>query len=211
MFFLVKDNSIDFIKIWRIMRIVLPIFAVFIGYYNIMLKKRNRVLNAISTIDVMLKKRNDLNFIIPTKRIHRFLECIPSDWGKGYDNVAIAVSCENQLYADKRLPFFLELPIKHKIVFVSPILEEVRLEKYLATKKIEKVCVAGESYDNARLCDFDWILNLHEQCKKYNTAFEFYQTGSNFKKDGKIFKISHFKEFAQAKKANLDFEPKKAN
>lgn len=156
----------------------------------------------------IIQKRPDLNFIIPTKRIHRFLECIPPFWGKGLDNVAIAVSCENQIYADKRLPFFLELPIKHKLVFVAPILEEVHLEKYLATGKIEKVAVGGESYDNARPCNFDWVLSLYGQCKKYNTAFEFYQTGSNFVKNGKTFKISHFKEYAQAKKAGLDFEPK---
>lgn len=157
----------------------------------------------------IIEKRPDLNFVIPTKRIHRFLECVPPNWGKGWDNVAIAVSCENQLYADKRLPFFLELPIKHKIVFVAPILEEVHLENYLATGKLEKVAVGGESYSGARICDFDWVLNLHNQCKQFNTSFEFYQTGSNFKKDGKIFKINHFKEFAQAKKAGIDFEAKK--
>lgn len=157
----------------------------------------------------IIKKRSDLNFLIPTKRIHRFLECVPKDWGKGWKNVFVAVSVENQLYADKRLPFFLELPIAHKLVFASPLLEEIHLEPYLSEGKLEKVCVGGESYENARLCNFDWVLSLFSQCKKFDVSFEFHQTGSNFQKDGKVFKISHFKEYAQAKKAGLDFESKK--
>ena len=32
-----------------------------------------------------IKTRSDLSFVIITKRIHRFLECIPKDWNNGYD------------------------------------------------------------------------------------------------------------------------------
>ena len=39
-----------------------------------------------------IKIRSDLNFIIITKRIHRFLECIPEDWNNGYNNVFINFS-----------------------------------------------------------------------------------------------------------------------
>ena len=37
----------------------------------------------------MIKQRRDVTFFIITKRIHRFAECIPDDWGDGYDNVHI--------------------------------------------------------------------------------------------------------------------------
>ena len=62
----------------------------------------------------IIKQRNDLQFLIPTKRIHRFSNCIPNDWKDGYDNVTIAVSCENQEKAEQRLPILMSLPIKHR-------------------------------------------------------------------------------------------------
>ena len=45
--------------IW-IIRIVVVLLVIMIAYYNIMLKKSNKVKNAYSSIDVMFKKRNDL-------------------------------------------------------------------------------------------------------------------------------------------------------
>ena len=62
----------------------------------------------------MMKERSDLNFLFLTKRIERFMECIPSDWGEGYDNVTIGCTIENQDRADQRLSLFSKMPIKHK-------------------------------------------------------------------------------------------------
>ncbi len=45
--------------IW-VLRILIPLIVIIITYYNIMLKKSNKVKNAYSSIDVMFKKRNDL-------------------------------------------------------------------------------------------------------------------------------------------------------
>lgn len=70
-----------------------------------------------------MEKGRDLNFLIPTKRIHRFSNCIPNDWKDGYNNVTIVVPCENQEKAEQRLPILMSLSSKHKQVFVSPILE----------------------------------------------------------------------------------------
>ena len=45
--------------IW-IIRIILGILLIGVMYYNIMIRKSNKVKNALSSIDVMFKKRNDL-------------------------------------------------------------------------------------------------------------------------------------------------------
>ena len=58
----------------------------------------------------MIRERSDLRFAIITKRIHRFMECIPDDWGEGYPNVSVYCTVENQQMADYRLPIYLELP-----------------------------------------------------------------------------------------------------
>lgn len=148
----------------------------------------------------MIRQRGDVTFLIPTKRIARFEKCVPADWGDGWDNVVIAVSCENQAMADERLPILLDAKIRHKLIFVSPILEYVDLSCYLESGRIEQVSVGGESYANARMCDFDWVKRIYLDCKKYGVEFDFHQTGSNFVKDGKRYRIKHRDEHSQAKK-----------
>lgn len=148
----------------------------------------------------MIRQRPDVHFLIPTKRIVRFAECVPEDWGEGWDNVVIAVSAENQATADKRVPLLLEAKVKHRVVFVSPILEYVSLGEYLQSGLIEQVSVGGESYANARVCDFDWVKRIFADCQRYGVPFDFHQTGSNFRKDGKVYHIKHRDEHSQAKK-----------
>jgi hypothetical protein len=148
----------------------------------------------------IIKQREDVNFLICTKRIERFNECIPKDWDNGYNNVIIAVTCENQDKANERLPIFLDIKAIHKYVFVSPILEYVDLSQFLGEGKIELVSVGGESYENARECNFAWIESIKETCDKYNVIFDFHQTGSNFVMNGRRYRIKHFDEYSQAKK-----------
>ncbi|MDE5540177.1 MAG: DUF5131 family protein, partial [Bacilli bacterium] len=148
----------------------------------------------------IIRKRQDVSFLIPTKRIERFNECIPSDWGEGYDNVTIAVTCETQRKANERLPIFIGIKAKRKYVFVSPILEDIDLNSFLKSGAFDLVSVGGESYENARVCDFSWVKHIKETCDKFNVEFDFHQTGSNFRMNGKCYKIKHHEEYEQAKK-----------
>lgn len=148
----------------------------------------------------IIKERKDITFLIPTKRIERFESCIPEDWGEGYENVIIALTCENQEKADNRLPIFLKCKIKHRYIFAAPLLEDIDFSAYLKAGKIEMISVGGESYDNARICDFSWVRHIKETCDTYHVRFDFHQTGSLFKKDGKIYKLKHHEEYDQAKK-----------
>jgi len=152
----------------------------------------------------IIRQRKDVNFLICTKRIERFNACLPDDWEDGYDHVFIAVTCENQEKINERLPIFLNVKAKHKYIFVSPILEDVDLSRYLQTAAFELVSVAGESYENARICRFDWVRHIKQTCDKYQVAFEFHQTGSRFVVKDRCYKISHHNEYIQAKRA-MDF------
>ncbi len=148
----------------------------------------------------IIKKREDVTFLICTKRIERFENCLPSDWMDGYDNVIIAVTCENQQKVEERLPILLNIKAKRKYIFVAPILEEVDLNRYLQTGKIDLVSVGGESYQNARICNFDWIQKIYKDCVRNQVDFDFHQTGSNFIMKQKKYQINHHKEYSQAKK-----------
>lgn len=153
----------------------------------------------------MIKRRSDCWFYFFTKRIDRLAECLPDDWGDGYDNVLIGCTVENQDRADYRLPIFLSLPIKHKSIIVAPILENIHLSVYLRDD-IEEVSVGGESGASARPCNYDWILNLRQQCIEKNIPFRFHQTGSHFIKDRKLYQIKRKDQLSQARKANIDYQ-----
>lgn len=152
----------------------------------------------------MIKERQDCTFLFLTKRIDRFEKCIPNDWNDGYDNVVVCCTVENQKNADYKLSIFKDLPIKHKCITAQPLLENIDIEKYL--DNIELVVIGGESDVNARPLDYAWVLNIREQCMKKNINFEFRQCGTNFIKDGKLYKLQTKDLIKQAKLANIDYK-----
>lgn len=154
----------------------------------------------------MMRQRKDLHFLFITKRIERFEECKPVDWGDGWENVTICVTCENQKRADERLPIFKMLPIKNKVFIHEPLLGEIDISAYL-DDSIQQVSVGGESGVGARECRYEWVQSLRRQCVEKNVAFEFRQTGANFVKDGVCYKVLRKYQHSQAKKAGLDFNP----
>ena len=151
----------------------------------------------------MIRERQDCTFLFLTKRIDRFLHCIPKDWENGYDNVVICCTIENQRNADYKLSIFQKLPIKHKCITAQPLIENIEIEKYL--DGIELVVVGGESDMNARPLYYDWVLNIRKQCVNKNVNFEFRQCGTYFVKEGKKYKIQTKDLIRQAKLANIDF------
>lgn len=151
----------------------------------------------------MMKERSDLTFLFLTKRIERFTECIPDDWGDGYENVVVCCTIENQKNADKKLSVFRDLPIKHKCITAQPLIEAVNLEQYL--DDIELVVVGGESDKDARPLYYDWVLDIREQCVRKNVSFEFRQCGTYFVKDGVRYKLQTKYLCSQAKKAGINF------
>lgn len=152
----------------------------------------------------MIRIRSDLHFFIVTKRIHRFHMGLPDDWGSGYDNVTICCTVENQDRADFRLPIFLAEPIKHKSIICEPLLEDIQLSLYLSDE-LEEVSVGGESGNKARICNYEWVLNIREQCILAGITFHFRQTGARFVKKGKMYIIPRRVQHSQAKKANIDY------
>lgn len=155
----------------------------------------------------IIRQRHDCTFYFFTKRIDRLAEGLPSDWGDGYDHVAIGCTVENQDRADYRMPIFLSLPVKHRLVVVAPMIERIDLSPYLNPALIEEVSVGGESGKYARSLDYDWVLNLRRQCVEAGVPFNFHQTGSYLVKDGRRFHIPRVHQHSQARKAGIDFRP----
>lgn len=152
----------------------------------------------------IIRRRDDCLFTFFTKRIDRLEQCLPSDWGVGYENVIIGCTVENQDRADYRLPIFLTLPIKHRVIIAAPLIGPLDLNEYLDPVLIEEVAAGGESGKYARTLDFGWVVGLQKQCVAKGIAFNFHQTGSYLRKDGRIYHIPREHQHSQARKAGLN-------
>ncbi len=137
----------------------------------------------------MMRRRSDIAFRLLTKRAGRICECLPADWGRGYYNVMLSVTCENQRRADERLPLLLGIPARHKGFMAAPFIGRIDAESYLASGDIEEVLCGGENYDGARPCHYEWVKSLSEQCARHSVTFNFIETGTVFVKDGHTYRI----------------------
>lgn len=133
----------------------------------------------------IIKIRSDCYFYISTKRPERIKQCLPKDWGEGWDNVDISCTAETQSLIEERLPIYLNIPLKKYKVLVAPLTEEVDLEKFLQLNKINSVSTQGEYCINdtpqicaIRSCNYKWVKKISDQCKKYNVDFAFALTGN---------------------------------
>ena len=118
-------------------------------------------------------------------------QCLPKDWGDGWDNVIINVTAENQQRADERIPILLNLPFKHKWVACTPMLSNIGLTSYLSTGEIEVVEALGEKGfgGTPRPCRYEWVENLCKQCTDFDVRFSLLYIGHNFvMPDGTVIK-----------------------
>ena len=156
-----------------------------------------------------IRQRPDVTFSLLTKRAERIKDCLPSDWGEGWDNVSFSVSCENQKRLEQRLPYLLDLPAKHRWVSLKPFIGEIDIANYLATGKIETVLAGGENYLGSRPLHYEWVKKVYDACAKNDVQLIFGQTGNVFIKDGKEYKIhNRTEQMVQALKSGLNYPAK---
>jgi len=157
----------------------------------------------------IIRQRKDVVFFILTKRADRINYCLPNDWGDGWENVFLNVTCENQKRACERIPILLNIKAKHKGIMCAPLLSKISISDYLKTGEIEQVIVGGENYEGARPCCFSWVSSLQKECVLENVRFCFIETGSNFIKDGKLYLLKNKDlQSRMAFKSNMNFEGK---
>lgn len=97
-------------------------------------------------------------------------------------NVWIGVTCENQEWADKRIPVLLQIPAAVRYVSLEPLLEMVDLDSPQeeglhalgcggecdCAPKLDWVIVGAETGPHRRPCDTQWIADIVEQCAEAN-------------------------------------------
>ncbi|MBE5804413.1 MAG: DUF5131 family protein [Clostridiales bacterium] len=157
----------------------------------------------------IIRRRPDVKFFLLTKRPQRVTQCLPSDWGEGWENVFFNVTCENQSRADERIPILRELPFRHKGVMCAPFIGPVSLLRWLGEGFIEQVACGGENYGGKRPCCFEWVKALYEECRIADVTFAFIETGTRFIKEGRVYHLPGKRlQTVMAHKSGLQYKGK---
>ena len=154
----------------------------------------------------VIRKRPDICFYLLTKRAMRIRDCLPADWGEGYENVLLNITCENQAAFNKRWPVLRDIPARHKGMNLAPLLGPIDIRPVLASGQIEQVDLGGESFGGVRPCDYRWVKTVSDACREFGVNFAFNSTGTVFVKEGKRYIIrSKEVQRTQAYKSQLSY------
>jgi protein gp37 len=122
----------------------------------------------------IVKACPSLHFQILTKRDDRIVSNLPPDWGKGYPNVWLGVSIENDrhVYRADRLR---DIPAAVRFISAEPVLGPM---PSLDLRGIDWLIVGGESGPKFRPMDHQWARELRQKAKRAGVAFFFKQSAA---------------------------------
>lgn len=113
----------------------------------------------------IIRKCPHLTFQILTKRPERIKQCLPDDWGNGWDNVWLGTSVGSP-EGLKRIDYLADTPAETRFLSIEPLHQEIKPHEFeLNILQIDWVIIGGESGHETgkykyRPCELDWIYNL---------------------------------------------------
>ena len=122
-----------------------------------------------------------LDWQLLTKRADRIAECLPPDWGDGYENVWLGVSIENADYA-WRADELCKVPAALRFVSYEPALGP--LADALDLTGIHWIIYGGESGAKHRPEDKQWARDMRDKCAAAGVAFFHKQSAARFTERG---------------------------
>ena len=138
----------------------------------------------LSFIQKVFKVMNDNpqhTFQVLTKRADLLLQY--NDELNWTPNIWMGVSVEDDRVLS-RVDYLIQTDAKTKFLSCEPLIGPLN---GLDLTGIDWVIVGGESGRKPRFMDKDWVLDIHDKCKKAGVAFFFKQWGGvNKKKSGRI-------------------------
>lgn len=146
-------------------------------------------------------------YLIFTKRSERINDCLPDDWGEGYENVMLVATAENQKMADKRGEEILHASARYRGLSLEPLLGPIDISRFLSPMSwdemiahqresghtscesvaLDWLVIGGESgnengFYRYRQCEFAWLEDLINQGTDAGVAVFFKQFGTHLAK-----------------------------
>lgn len=134
----------------------------------------------------IIRSRPDLKWQILTKRPERISECLPEDWGEGWDHVWLGVSTESENEAHARIMELSFIKCKTTFLSIEPLLGYFDLLGICTLYSFTPswVVIGGESGNNIgkyqyRPCELSWIMKMIRDCQRMKVPVWVKQTGTH--------------------------------
>lgn len=137
-----------------------------------------------------------LDWLLLTKRPQNIWKMLPGSapvegrdghsrqvWRRGWPNVWLGTTVENQAEADRRIPHLLAVPAAVHFLSCEPLLCPVAIREHWLIRhhpggaRIDWIIAGGESGPKARASHPDWFRSLRDQCRDAGVPFFFKQWG----------------------------------
>jgi len=133
-----------------------------------------------------------LDWLLLTKRPQNIRRMLPQEWiDRPLPNVWLGTSAESQEWADRRIPYLLEVPAHNHFVSAEPLLGPLDLRQWMSWRpargydsRLDWVITGGESGQHHRPLDVAWVEDIDDQCKWAGVAHFFKQHGGRTHAEG---------------------------
>ena len=134
----------------------------------------------------VIRECQNLDWLILTKRPELIIDRLPSDWGNGYSNVWLGVTCG---VSDSigRLEILKNIPAAVRWVSAEPLLGPIDFRTYL-DGSFQWIITGCEQagVKKRRAMNLDWVRDIDHQCRDAGIAHFFKQRyeGNQIRHDG---------------------------
>ena len=135
----------------------------------------------------IIRACENLDWLILTKRPELIHDRLPSDWKKGYANVWLGTTIEDQSQIT-RLDILAKIPAAVRFVSAEPLLGPVHFGRRI--HKLDWVITGCEkaAKNKRRVMDEDWGRSIRDECDAANVALfhKQYYSGTKLVFDGRL-------------------------
>lgn len=123
----------------------------------------------------VIRDCQNLDWLILTKRPELILDRLPRDWGNGYSNVWLGVTC-GVAASLSRLEILKNIPAVVRWVSAEPLLEPIDFRPYL-DGSFQWIITGCEQagVGKRREMNIDWVRDIDQQCRDAEIAHFFKQ------------------------------------
>jgi len=118
----------------------------------------------------LIRETPELDWQLLTKRPQNISKMLPPDWGTGYANVWLGVTCEDQGHYEQRWPILARIPTVVRFVSYEPALGPLIPTPSNGLFPDWIIC-GGESGPGARMMDPAWARALRDLCRARGIPF----------------------------------------
>lgn len=123
----------------------------------------------------LISRTPNLDWLLLTKRPQNIAKMLPPDWRRGYRNVWLGTTAEDQIRYDQRWPHLAAVPAAVRFISYEPAIGPVRIGDKAVP---DWMIIGGESGHGARPMATGWVDDAIADCRRAGVAPFFKQWGT---------------------------------